>query len=157
MSTSQEMYRYDQLPQGEVFRYLDLEPGVGNDPLKCHLHTAKIADTQFEAVSYTWGKGIRNQTIICKGHVMMITENLDMVLRRVRLPDRSLALWADSICIDQENREEKEHQVALMGKIYSAADCVLLYMGKDEDNHGPAVCSLLQEMNQMIQTKMIPS
>jgi hypothetical protein len=152
MSTSQRSYAYDQLPKDDTFRYLVLQPGAGYEPLVCNLHTAQIADNEYHAISYVWGTEIRDQTIICNGHVMMVTINLFKALHCIRLPDRPLALWADSICINQEDTNEKSHQVSLMGKVYRAAKCVLIFIGSDDNGHGPHVCSLLDEVDEMIQS-----
>jgi hypothetical protein len=152
MSPSQVAYRYDNLPPGEVFRYLVLQPGVGQESLKCSLHTTTTANnTQFAAISYVWGSSTKDESIICEGHIMMITSNLAKVLRSVRSPDKPLKLWADSICINQEDMQEKEHQVAFMGKLYQTAERTLIYMGSDDDSQGPDVCSLLDEVDAMIQ------
>jgi hypothetical protein len=152
MTTSREVYRYDQLPQGDVFRYLVLHPGLDH-PLECDIYTTTMAHTQFEAISYTWGEGTRDQTVICGGRIVMITLNLARVLRRLRSPDKPLKLWADGICINQENCEERGHQVGLMGKIYREAERVWLYIGPDDDGQGPGVCRLLYEVDRMIQNK----
>jgi hypothetical protein len=76
---------------------------------------------------------------------------LSTVLHRVRLPDKSLMLWADGICIDQDNLSEKGHQVALMAKIYRAAQHVIIYIGPDDDGQGPDVCSLLEQVDEVIE------
>jgi hypothetical protein len=152
MSTPHQYYPYSQLPEDDTFRYLILQPGAGEVPLVCSLQTAQIADTEYYAISYVWGDDIRDQTIMCENYVVMITPNLSQVLRRVRLPNAPLVLWADSICINQEDRIEKGHQVSLMGKIYRSAKSVLLYIGSDDEGHGPAVCSLLDEVDNVIQS-----
>jgi hypothetical protein len=151
MLTSQKSYPYKELPQGDTFRYLVLEPGADDEPLVCKLQTAPITDTHFEAVSYVWGTSIKDQPITCEDHIIHITPSLAKVLRRVRLLNKPLRVWADSVCIDQANREEKENQVALMGKIYRSAKIVLIHVGSDDDGHGPTVRSLLDEVDTMIQ------
>jgi hypothetical protein len=143
-------YIYDKLPRGDVFRYLILEPGVEEEPLRCSLHTATMSETQFEAISYVWGSSNRDQDILCDGDIMKITTNLSKVLRRVRLLNAPRKLWADSICINQDDWEEKGHQVNIMGEIYRLAERVLIYMGPDEGGHAPQLCSLLDDVNQMI-------
>jgi len=40
-------------------------------------------------------------------------------------------LWADAICIDQQNIEERGTQVQLMGMIYWKADRVLVWLGQN--------------------------
>jgi hypothetical protein len=152
MSVSQETYPYDDLPQSDnVFRYLVLQPGIGDDPLVCNLQTAPITDTDFEAVSYVWGTPIKDEPIVCEDHVMNITRSLAKVLRRVRLLNKPLKVWADSVCINQKDLEEKGNQVALMGKIYRSANRVLIHIGPDDSGQGPALCSLLNEVDNMIQ------
>jgi hypothetical protein len=155
-STRLETYQYDELVQGAdaqdsdstgpYIRYLILHAGSGNDPLECTLHTAPMADTEFEAVSYVWGSDVRDQQIICDGRMLALTTNLFHVLQRIRLPDAPRSIWADLACINQENLEEKGHQVGIMGQIYRHASRVLIYMGGDHHGHGPAVCSLLEDI-----------
>jgi hypothetical protein len=45
----------------------------------------------------------------------------------------SRVLWIDQICINQEG-EEKNHQVALMGQIYKNATSVITYLGPASAN-----------------------
>ncbi|KAF2833859.1 hypothetical protein CC86DRAFT_389961 [Ophiobolus disseminans] len=148
-----EVYPYKALPLGKVFRYIILQPGANNEPLRCNLEIARIAETQLEAISYVWGQGsTHDRQIECDGYTLAITPSLFTVLQRVRLSDRPRAVWADSICIDQGNLVEKGHQVALMGKIYRAAKSVLIYVGADDDNQGAALSSLLDKVDAMIET-----
>ena len=105
---------------------------------------------EFEAVSYVWGKGTKNQHIICNGDILEITTNLHKVLQCLRLPTASRRLWVDGICIDQDNLDEKGHQVAFMGKIYQAAKQVIVYLGPDKYGHGPRLRSLLKDVNDQI-------
>ncbi|KAF0324640.1 hypothetical protein GQ607_008079 [Colletotrichum asianum] len=80
-----------------------------------------IDSATFEAISYVWGTHSRNEIVICDGKRLKITKNLRTALQRVRLPGGTRRLWADSICINQEDPNERGHQVALMGDIYSKA------------------------------------
>ena len=41
-------------------------------------------------------------------------------------------VWVDAICIDQSNDNERGHQVGLMRKIYEAAQCVSVWLGKSD-------------------------
>jgi hypothetical protein len=40
-------------------------------------------------------------------------------------------LWIDAICIDQDNNAERGHQVQRMGQIYSGAEEVLVWLGRE--------------------------
>jgi hypothetical protein len=142
-STTLGEYRYDELPLGDVIRYMVLKAGSNDDPLECTLHTAPMSEVDFEAVSYVWGSDIRDKQIACDGHTFALTTNLFRVLHRVRQPHASRTIWADLICINQENLEEKSYQVAIMGKIYSCARQVLIHMGGNDNGHSPHVCSLI--------------
>jgi hypothetical protein len=51
-------------------------------------------------------------------------------------------LWIDAICIDQSRVEERNHQVAMMGKIYSLARKVLVWLGQST----PLIAGLLHNM-----------
>ncbi|KAM3064776.1 hypothetical protein ACMFMG_008361 [Clarireedia jacksonii] len=105
---------------------------------------------QYEAISYVWGSNQRNHKIRSAGRIINITANLDIVLQRIRLSTAPRILWADSICINQEDVAERGKQVELMGKIYSKASQVLMYIGSDNDGHGEAVASLVSELDVMI-------
>lgn len=141
-----EPYVYKSLPHGDCFRYLMLEPGTGSEPLRCSIHTSTIPDANYEAISYVWGSEIKDQRIYCDNHTIHITTNLFQALQRLRSSTDVRALWADSVCINQEDLEEKGHQVSIMGLIYSSATRVLIYIGSDPGVHGSEVASLLYDM-----------
>jgi len=148
---SQDPYSYGALPPGDTFRYLVLEPGTVEDPLRCDLHIGFIADVRYETISYVWGNPERNQTIACGAHFVTITTSLSVVLRRIRSAQKAYVLWADGVCIDQQNLQEKGHQVALMAKIYRGAERVLIYVEPDDKGQGPALCALIEEADRTIQ------
>jgi hypothetical protein len=131
-------YSYKPLHTGNTIRLLRLEPGQGSEPLKGELYRTKLVDArgaspQYEALSYVWGEGTFSQEIHTPGGIISLTPSLAMALRRVRTrhPDRAQQIWADAICINQQNRMERGHQVKLMGQIYSAAQRVLVWLGPD--------------------------
>ena len=57
----------------------------------------------------------------------------------------------DALCIDQDNRKEQGHQVALIGRIYQKVAKVLIFVGVNAGKHGTAVKSLLADTRKMIQ------
>ncbi|KAH6639073.1 heterokaryon incompatibility protein-domain-containing protein [Boeremia exigua] len=153
-AVDEDFYVYTPLPPGPSFRCLALEPGSGEDPLRCSIRISAIADEDYEAISYVWGSEVREHRIFCNGRTIRITENLFLALRRIRDRTEIRHLWADSVCIDQENDIEKGHQVSIMSQIYSRARRVLIYMGPDPEGHGPQVASLLSETGEMIQREI---
>lgn len=77
----------------------------------------------------------RFKDIICNGKRLTIQQNLHDFLLRFRAMHRGLPLWIDAICIDQEEsdsraREEKYHQLQIMGYIYRSAQAVLVWLGE---------------------------
>nr|XP_023922596.1 uncharacterized protein LOC112034043 [Quercus suber]POE97783.1 heterokaryon incompatibility protein 6, or allele [Quercus suber] len=121
---------YKKLASGEL-RLLVLFPGVENEPLRAELRVVSFASAPlYRAVSYRWGSPNRTKRLILDGQIVDITENLFAALRAFRMSHRSLFLWADAICINQENEDEKSGQLNLMASIYRNAEFVLVYLGE---------------------------
>jgi hypothetical protein len=111
----------------------DVEGGMH---MRIRMRVASLGDEdapKYEALSYCWGDQSCLQPIICDDAVVLVTENLFMALYRVHLEGQNRTLWADALCIDQENLEEKTQQVRMMSEIYSNATQVLVYLGEVED------------------------
>jgi len=93
----------------------------------------------YVALSYTWGSAApndsmtaeRNCPVICDGQIVHVTENLWIALRAINVP--GAYMWADGLCINQEDVSERSSQVALMGHIYSNASQVLVWLGPDDE------------------------
>jgi hypothetical protein len=88
----------------------------------------------YMALSYVWGKFDPPKTIFVHGRKKTITPNLFAALRQFRDPSIPLLLWVDALCIDQNNAEERNHQVGLMSLIYKKAGSVLMWLGEEEHN-----------------------
>jgi hypothetical protein len=56
--------------------------------------------------------------------------NLFHALRALRLQDRERVLWVDALCIDQENTDEKGHQVGQMRNVYVGTN-VIVWLGAE--------------------------
>lgn len=101
-------------------------------PLRCKLEHAPLSDASYSAISYLWGQqddnrahveveySTKDQTtgeIHTQPFSTTIGENLALAFTHLRKDDEDLRLWADAICINQENDIEKSWQVQLMGDI----------------------------------------
>src|SRR5437773_6109315 len=64
---------------------------------------------------------------------MQVSQNVYQILceRRSLVKDRWI--WIDSICIDQENSDEKTKQVQMMRDIYSRATRVVVHLASPAD------------------------
>ncbi|KAJ0115555.1 Heterokaryon incompatibility protein 6 [Diaporthe amygdali] len=154
-SPDSDSYQYQHIQDSAEIRCLTLSAGNTNDPLVCVLeHHNLNTNPPFEAISYVWGNHTKNREITCNGRCLQITSNLYESLQQIRHADRERILWADSVCINQEDKKEKGHQVSLMARIYSQADRVLITLGTDDISsaHSRRAATLLGEVNDMVQT-----
>jgi len=82
------------------------------------------------ALSYAWG----DLEITRPSHVnedeRQVTTNLYHALRRLRKESEPRTIWIDSLCIDQANTQEKNHQVGMMGEIHRSTQKVLIWIGE---------------------------
>lgn len=128
-------YRYKQLQYPDEIRLLVISPGTSSDRLDCKLvHTRLSLSPKYEALSYAWGDTSKPRQINCDDRAIHITRSLYTALRHLRDPKKARTLWADAICINQHSNTEKNHQVALMGKIYSQTERGLAWIGEGEDD-----------------------
>ncbi|KAF5617314.1 heterokaryon incompatibility 6 OR allele [Fusarium tjaetaba] len=123
-------------------RLLDLYPSQGlvDSRLIGRLHTSSIeSPSPYVALSYVWGLGNKTQSIQISNSsddesvFIPITGSLETALRHFRTPDEVITLWIDQICINQADNKEKGQQVAMMGRIYSSATQVLVWLGPAQD------------------------
>lgn len=147
-----EPYRYTPISRVEI-RCLVLEPGIDNEMLTCTLGVFQLADDPpYEAISYVWGDSGRDHHIKCGGRRLSITPNLRDALLQCRLPHSRRILWADSVCINQDDDKEKSLQVSIMSKIYSQAMRVLICFGPDRTGGcAQLVQSFLHDINEMFE------
>lgn len=99
-------------------------------------------ETSFAALSYVWGDPSKTCPIILNDCVFWVTESLASALERFHEPDRILLLWADAVCINQNDLVEKGAQVQEMGNIYRKAQLVLGWIGPPADDSELALKSL---------------
>ncbi|KAJ4991558.1 heterokaryon incompatibility protein [Stagonosporopsis vannaccii] len=117
-------------------RLLHLEPAPFADDIKVRLETVSLDDVpNYEALSYAWGTMPSPLPVlvdVC--HFLTITENLDWALRCLRYRSQyNRVLWIDALCINQNDLEERKHQVQLMRDIYRSASDVVIWLGADEN------------------------
>lgn len=153
-ATGYQFYDYQPLPlSDEYIRQLILEPGQGDDPLSGRLMTTKLLDSpEFEAISYVWGTSIRDRWMVVEGRQLPITASMEGALRQTRMPEQRRTLWADSICMNQEDNVEKSHQVAMMGRIYARSRRTLICLGLHPQfqQYSRDVVALVKDVNNMM-------
>lgn len=93
----------------------------------------------FHAISYTWGKPPATESIVINGKVLKIRKNLydffkiftmKHTRKRKQYGGKEVWLWADQVCVNQGFQNERNHQVQMMGQIFSQAEEVLIWLGE---------------------------
>ena len=127
------VFTYSQLLPDRSIRLIHLLPGQGDEPVSCSLVTANIDDgLQYEAVSYVWGERWDAAKLFLDGIPFKVTKNLYLALECIRSPTDEKVLWADAMCINQEDPAERSAQVRIMRDVYERAHRVLVWLGKED-------------------------
>lgn len=143
---------YVKLTRGFAVRLVHLLPGTPDDRIKIQLSIHELEHhPDYEAISYVWGptdKAEHWTTIDCNGRKLLITKSLCSAFVRARRQDSVRVVWADAICINQEDDDEKSHHVAFMNRIYQHASNVLVCMDGGDQQYAAHVKSLLIDHEQ---------
>ncbi|KAM0420550.1 hypothetical protein ACHAPT_011719 [Fusarium lateritium] len=138
---------YQPLNKGtNELRLLEILPSEDNSAtIQVTFSTRPFEDARgnFIPFSYVWGDPKDTETISINGIPKKVTKNLADFLRQTRalLPDilakahweKPALFWADAICINQDDIDERNHQVQLMKDIYSSAPTALTWLGHTEN------------------------
>ncbi|KAH8665163.1 heterokaryon incompatibility protein-domain-containing protein [Tricladium varicosporioides] len=85
----------------------------------------------FYALSYVWGDQTKCHEIWIDGKWLAITRNLYLALRSMQSGiTGKIYIWADAICMNQEDNSEKSAQIQLMRDIYHSASEVRIWLGE---------------------------
>jgi hypothetical protein len=146
---------YLSISSSEI-RLLVLRKGKQHDPVSCGIRTYLHGDwtdenalPPYEAISYCWG----TEEATCEISVDVLKENDGLIqspstppvkllvrtnlynaLKRLRSAFEEKWFWIDAICIDQEDQEEKTHQLPKMLEIYNNASNVCIWLGEPSSN-----------------------
>ena len=151
--TQEEMstYTHRKLPNENSIRLIQVHAkAAGADrTLCCSISTHLLGELPpFQALSYTWGAPVAGGPLLdrfnavscngyylnCEGESLQIAQNLHDALLQLRSNVSGLPLWVDAICVDQGNQNERSTQVALMSDIYTKAEGVIVWLGKEDES-----------------------
>ncbi|KAI7232823.1 hypothetical protein KC330_g5705 [Hortaea werneckii] len=106
-----------------------------DDALYADLEIVSLdSEPEYKAISYVWGDASDTTVMFVNGgKVIEITRSLAAALRRFRDSKVFVALWADAVCINQADLQERADQVRIMGKIYASAIQVNVWLGRVSD------------------------
>jgi hypothetical protein len=86
------------------------------------------------ALSYTWGPPEPAHKIYVNDEAFFIRQNLYDFLLIAQQGFQETNIWIDQLCIDQDNVEERNHQVRLMDRIFRGADSVIAWLGPSSND-----------------------
>lgn len=144
-------YIYNELPAGEHLRLLTLTEGQNHERLAGSIQSLDLGEAKvglfiqrkvlpsYITISYVWGSDIRDAEIELDGLPLAITTSASEVLRRLPKTDESTLVWIDGICINQDDIQERESQVAFMHKIYARAVSTFVWLGPEADDSSLAM------------------
>lgn len=93
--------------------------------------------TDYVALSYAWEGQKPTVSVHVRhpsGHLsLLVTKNLKTALQALRHTSEDRHFWADAICMDQDNNQEKSQQLPLMSRIYNEAMKVCVWLGEEQD------------------------
>jgi hypothetical protein len=119
----------------QSIRLVTILPAMSSGLVACRLRSFPL-DTipEYTALSYTWGNEKAIKRILVNDKLLYVRENLwqflnirrhalasnkDSSLVYLNSPDvETESFWIDALCIDQDNVQERNHQVGLMRQIF---------------------------------------
>jgi hypothetical protein len=136
------MYQKHTLGEHKAIRFLLPETRGECGSLRYRFTVQSLGQVvRFAALSYVWGDPKDCGTIVIEGVSRIVTHNLLIALERIDKILESnveldicgpMLLWADQLCIDQSNIEERSSQVSMMGSIYSSAEYLFACLGDSD-------------------------
>ena len=131
-------YVYTSLNKDEI-RLLRLLP-KRKELVQCELvHEDLASPSPYVALSYAWGNARETKHIELNGCRVPIATSLHGALVALRRKSEPVMLWADALCINQQDRAERAEQVQLMTRIYEGAKSVAIWLGPSADDSGKAL------------------
>lgn len=151
-------YQYPPFSTPTAIRLLAVS-GTESEPNYTLEEVDLDSSPKFECLSYTWqddslqGSNERSYLLdMATGGLLNITANLANILRNIHglltCDGSSGWIWIDQICVNQEDLEERSHQVSLMQKIYGQAERTLIWVG-EADERSPALLDMLRRLDDL--------
>lgn len=131
--------------EARLLRLLEV-PSELDRPLRFKVITySLIRPPEYYAISYCWGDTTHQTPIEIDGEIIYVSKNLGAALRQLGFIPGTM-IWADALCINQHDVNEKAHQIRSMGLIYSKAQATTVWLGEEERDTRHAH-ALLEEIN----------
>ncbi|KAF2441203.1 HET-domain-containing protein [Karstenula rhodostoma CBS 690.94] len=150
-----QRYEYNRLPTQYSFRLVKVH--IARPSVECEMETFSLINPPpFKALSYCWGKGGQHSDIWCNDGLFKVSSNLKKGLQRLHKYgawSRVEWFWIDQICINQNDIEERMHQVRLMRAIYQRAQNTVIWLGSDDTSARGAISIIGDLYRLMLETQ----
>lgn len=133
-------FRHERLKlSANSIRLLQVQGGTKKDTLSIRITQYAVhKQPPYAAISYMWGSEREVRQILVNGRPFRVRGNLWHLLMHLRQRGESRFLWIDALCIDQQNLQERNFHVQLMGQIYDRAETTLVWLGLPSENRREA-------------------
>ncbi|TID27860.1 heterokaryon incompatibility protein-domain-containing protein [Venturia nashicola] len=128
-------FQYEPLrPADASIRVLQVCAGRNDEQLQCLMRHISLEE-EYVCLSYTWGTDAATHPVIINNQVFLVRDSLWAFLLQARTMNKfqCMPIWIDAITINQDDIEEKNVQVALMGDIYEQAQEVVVWLGEGDE------------------------
>lgn len=149
-----QQYEYSPITDARGIRQLELYPSSDKGAPICGslLHTILPTNDDifddYTALSYVWGDNNKTSIVLIDGRPLVVTKNLDCALKHMRSEKKKIYIWADAICINQNDDIEKAQQVQQMGNVYKAARYTVIFLGPCLDEPDEALAAALENFSE---------
>jgi copper chaperone CopZ len=146
-------YEYSPLLDSDSVRLLLLKPAWRHSEIpECEIVQTSLSCCgisrenahDFTALSYVWGSTAKPKFIWIGDKEFFVGINLYEALTHLRQTKDAIYVWADAICINQEDSYERNHQVHQMRNIYSKASMTVIYLGDSVGTHSQSAWNFLE-------------
>ncbi|OBT61694.1 hypothetical protein VE03_09406 [Pseudogymnoascus sp. 23342-1-I1] len=126
--------------RNEIRLVVILPSNDDDETISCKIQNVSLNEQpEYAALSYVWGDQAITKDIIVNGLPFAATTNLGSALWHMRKygitrntkgnKKEEIPIWVDAICINQNDTQERNQQVTLMGSIYGCANFVVSWLG----------------------------
>jgi len=134
---SDNAYQYNVIQGEGSIRLLRVLKGRFHQRVRCEFVDYRLGGSEsYEAISYVWGSGVPDSTILLGGRPLEITRSAFNIIRKRRSMWEDKLIWIDQVCINQkDDGVEKTAQVKMMSRIYKEAALVTAYLGDSSSSY----------------------
>lgn len=133
------------------------EATVSGMTVKCHTRFQPschaMFSTAFYALSYCWGSARRDKDVVCNGRLLVVTAHLKRGIQELQaIPLAGSWVRIDQISVNQDDPNERSHQVGLMRDIYVQAIRTIIWLGPSDGSMRGRVWSFREVVGPLPET-----